>query len=963
MVLGIFLISATSSYATHLRAGEITVEKVDGCGSLTVKITITVFTDTGSDINFGDGFLFFGDGTDPIVLPTIEEDTRPDLGPEVGIASFSIEYTYSSPGVYKIGYLEPNRNDDIVNVGNSVNTTFYVETQIIISPFVGCNNSPVLLIPPIDRACPGVAFYHNPGAFDPDGDSIAFELVIPKKEKDTNVDNWTNPADLSDSNEDETGAATFSIDPITGELEWNAPTITGEYTVAFIVKEYRKLDGEYVQLGYVTRDMQIIVEDCDNERPELEIPDDICVEAGTLIDAEILGFDPDFDSVKIEVFSEILNNGNVSYSPNPARFQTVEPNGAKLNFQWQTTCADVRTNAYQVIFKITDKPPRTGSPPIKQPSIVSFATWNITVVGPSPEVTGVTQDGQGLLLNWDRYNQICQDNLGRDIASNFEIWRRIDSNPYMPDECETGIREDAGYELIGTAPIDATSFKDNNLVAAAKYCYRIVAVFPTAGAPRSIVSDEVCYEFVPADKPVITHVSIDKTGTTDGEIIVGWREPFPQDLDPNVYPHPYRYIIERNEGANNTGGFTEVATVTVNSATTDSLGIRDTGLNTRDLIYNYRIRLEIPNGPGGSNDPLFSEQASTVRLDPTPLFQEIELNWNAQVPWSNVISSPPGSEHLVYRGFEGDSEEDLVLIARVDVNGNGFRYLDAGPLDNNLLYCYRVLTKGTYGNPNITTPLLNYSQITCTQPSDSIPPCAPLITVNNPSCEEFLATASCNFDNFSNELTWDTDFGSDCQNDIRTYEIWYKPDTESEYRLVGTSPTTSFIHDRDENGQLLTSFKGCYKVRAIDRSNNVGEFSEEVCVDNCPYYELPNVFTPNGDGCNDVFSAYHDRGGVDESGFGKCGDIDASKCARFVRRVDLTIYNRWGGVVYTYTGFGPSERTDENSNSIYIDWDGVGDNGNEVASGVYYYQAEVTFDVVDPSTAKQTIKGWVQILR
>jgi len=686
LFFGIFLAASTSSYGTHLRAGEITVEKVDGCGSLTVSITITVYTDTGSDINFGDGFLYFGDGTDPVVLPTIEEETRPDLGDEVGIASFTIEYTYSSPGVYKIGYLEPNRNADIVNVANSVNTTFYVETQIIISPFVGCNNSPVLLIPPIDRACPGVAFFHNPGAFDPDGDSLAYELVVPKKEQDTEVDQWVDPADLSDSNEDETGAATFSIDPITGELSWNAPSITGEYTVAFIVKEFRKIEGEYVQLGYVTRDMQIIVEDCDNERPELEIPEDICVEAGTLIDAEILGFDPDNDDVKIEVFSEILNRDNVSFSPDPPAFQPTVPNGARLNFMWQTTCADVRATTYEVVFKITDNPPPTGSPPIDQPSLVSFATWNITVVGPSPEVNGVTQDGQGLLLSWNRYNEICQDNLGRDIATQFEIYRRIDSNPYVPEECETGIREDAGYELIGTVPIDATSFKDENLVAAAKYCYRIVAVFPTLGTPRSIVSEEVCYEFVPADKPIITHVSIDRTGTNDGEVIVGWREPFPEDLDPSTYPHPYRYVIERNEGANNSSGFAQVGEVTINNPTTDSLGFRDTGLNTRDIIYNYRIRLEIPNGPGGSNDPIFSEQASTVRLEPSALIEQIRLNWNAQVPWSNVISSPPGSEHIIYRGFEGDSEEDLEIYARVDVNGNGFTFLDEGPLDNATVY-------------------------------------------------------------------------------------------------------------------------------------------------------------------------------------------------------------------------------------------------------------------------------------
>ena len=74
-----------------------------------------------------------------------------------------------------------------------------------------------------------------------------------------------------------------------------------------------------------------------------------------------------------------------------------------------------------------------------------------------------------------------------------------------------------------------------------------------------------------------------------------------------------------------------------------------------------------------------------------------------------------------------------------------------------------------------------------------------------------------------------------------------------------------------------------------------------------------------------------------------------------VNQVDLTIYNRWGKVVYTYSSGG--ERT------IYIDWDGHDDNGREVVAGVYYYIAQVTFDSVDPGQQHKSIKGWVQVVR
>jgi hypothetical protein len=131
----------------------------------------------------------------------------------------------------------------------------------------------------------------------------------------------------------------------------------------------------------------------------------------------------------------------------------------------------------------------------------------------------------------------------------------------------------------------------------------------------------------------------------------------------------------------------------------------------------------------------------------------------------------------------------------------------------------------------------------------------------------------------------------------------------------------------------------------------LGELSEELCIDNCPYYELPNVFTPNADLKNDFFSAYSIRGY--ECGEEGCPDVPPQltlKCARFVQSVSFTVYNRWGQEVYDYDG-----RVGDGENNIYIDWDGRDDKGTEMASGVYYYVAEVTFDSVDP--ANQTKKN------
>src|SRR5882672_6402890 len=133
------LFASFSAQATHLRAGEITIRR-ESCNSLTFIITITVYTNTGSEIKFGDGVLDFGDGSNPFTTPTVDNTLRPDLGPNIGTVSYSTSHTYSGPGRYVISYLEPNRNAGILNMFNSVETRFYMESTISIDPFLGCDN-------------------------------------------------------------------------------------------------------------------------------------------------------------------------------------------------------------------------------------------------------------------------------------------------------------------------------------------------------------------------------------------------------------------------------------------------------------------------------------------------------------------------------------------------------------------------------------------------------------------------------------------------------------------------------------------------------------------------------------------------------------------------------------------------------------------------------------------------------
>jgi hypothetical protein len=182
----LFSALACEAYATHIRAVEIQVKQID-CSSSTVEVTIKAFTNyfqTNVLLGGEGSLLSFGDGATFQVPETDYEVFDPDL--HIGLSTFKITHTYNSPGYYTVSYAEENRNLGIINMGSGV-IAFYTETAFLLQEGA-CNHSPVLLAPAVDRACTGVAFYHNPGAVDADGDSLSYELVTPRKATGANVD-------------------------------------------------------------------------------------------------------------------------------------------------------------------------------------------------------------------------------------------------------------------------------------------------------------------------------------------------------------------------------------------------------------------------------------------------------------------------------------------------------------------------------------------------------------------------------------------------------------------------------------------------------------------------------------------------------------------------------------------------------------------------------------------------------
>lgn len=913
-----FFSSLNSTWATHIRAGEIIAERIS-VQTLTYRITVVGYTDTRSSVTFGPGRINFGDGREEQLNTKSDFSLVEDLGDLIEKNTFVITHTFQGPGKYKIRFLEFNRNDLTLNMNNSVDTPFYVETEITIDPFIGVNNSPVLTIPPVDNGAVNVRYIHNPGAYDPDGDSLSYRIEIPKQGFERVVNNYRDPAsaEFSKTKEDGTGPAFMRVDAIFGDLVWDAPGTAGQYSVAMRITEWRKIDGKYVEIGYVVRDMQIIIENSKNKRPKLILPPDLCVVAGTRIKEIIQGQDPDGDPIKIEVFGEPMeiNTSPATYKPEN-EFQ-VQP--GIVNFNWQTVCNHVREREYEVRVRITDKP-------LSGPKLVDIQTWKIKVIGPPPVWDELEQlPGRTLKLNWDPY--ACATS-----AQEMQVWRRLNSDPYEPDSCETGIR--AGFELIGTTNMTTFTFTDKNggegLAPGNTYCYRLVATFPTPRLGESIVSKEICIT-IDVDVPILTNVSITATDEKDGEIFVKWTPPY--DLDKVQFPGPYSYELLRSEG------FTGAQNRLSLGKTTDTL-FTDKKLNTKNLVYNYKVVLLDNNIKIDT-----STAASSVRLEPTIINEAIELKWSFNVPWNNSIAK---YTHEVYRNRADVAALDVtnfVKIADVDVTQKGFIYLDEGKfngvkLKKDLEYCYYVVTKGAYNVAGLVYPLENRSQIICAKPDDNRLPCAPVLTFEGPDCVKYVSEQSCGTVTYTHELSWKPNFSGACDDQLSGYRLYFNPDgsPDGTFTRIGQYSAIQLRATLTN----LANYKGCYYITAVDRSGNESPKSNVVCIDNCPNYLLPNAFSPNGDGLNDTFMAF---------------DNPFSKCPRFVSQVELFIVNRWGTEVFRYASQSATE------NDPFIRWDGKDPSGNELPAGTYYYSGTVFFDVVDPTKKQQTLKGTIQLLR
>ncbi|MGV3586817.1 MAG: gliding motility-associated C-terminal domain-containing protein [Adhaeribacter sp.] len=886
--------------ATHIRAGEIIAKSMaDSLGDpFLYRFKLITFTDFAlTNADNPTATMFFGTGD----KQTVDRHERRQVRSDTYRSVYYFFYRFPGPGSYTVTYTEVNRAIRVMNIGNSENQSELLRTTITIDPFIGQNTSPELKVPPLDYASCNQPFVHNPGAYDRDGDKLVFKFVPPQRNTSGDQNNPVagpvadyrvlNDPSFGCSAAPNGGPSTLTIDPNTGQITWNSPCQQGDYNVAFVVEEYR--NGR--KIGETLRDMQIRVRCGQNKRPILQAPRDTCVIAGNSVTGIVRASDPDNNPLTLEAFSGILP---------PATFRVSGNTGT---FNWNTVCGDVQAEPYQVVFKVTDNPGPNELP------LTDLQPWNIRVIGPAPENFKVTPVGRNITLNWDSYT--CQN------ASKIYIYRREGNSNFVPGPCETGVPASAGFTKIGEVNANVTTYTDNGGATGLKrgvtYCYVIYAVFPAPKGGESIATLPVC-TMLENNMPVLTHVTVQTTDPTNGSILVKWVKPV-EGLQNLIRPLQYR-LLRAPGGSDN---FTEV----FRTSNIDETSFLDTNISTSagagDVKWIYK--LEFYHNPGGTPEMVDTAvTATSVQLKATTQTSTVSLAWTYTVPWDN--SKRP---HYIYRKMANGAYE---LIDSTNATTTRGEYVDRGtfkntPLKQGVQYCYYVTTNGTYNNPRLPDPLLNNSQEFCVTLRDTIPPCPPVLSIDPLDCDAFVKSPTA--PPYQNVLTWVPDTSPECAQDIKYYTVYFRSqDTEeAQFDSINFTPNniTTFTHSN------LQSFAGCYMVTATDSAGNESKPSNIVCKENCFFFQLPNIFTPNNDGKNDTFQP--------------------DPRSLFIKSIKFTAFSRWGEKVY------------EGADDPRINWQGVNNAGKKLADGVYYYLAEVEFITSNPQNAKKTYKGWVEIVR
>lgn len=290
-----------------------------------------------------------------------------------------------------------------------------------------CNNSPQFTAQPIPYVCQNQVVNYNFGVIEADGDSLVYSMVTGLSAATTPIPytggyNFAQPFGTT---------VPITLNAATGQLTFTPPS-TGLYVVVVRVDEYDPVTGDH--LGYVFRDIQIVVQPCSNLVPVVQSPgitnftgtgaqlDSNSLEAciGQSLNFDIIFNDPDTSSPgdSITLFTNALQALDSS-----AIITITNGNPAIINVDW-----------------------------VAQPGNGNFVAFNVTAVDDACNVSGLINAAFDITILPSTYagedQTICQGTQSATLiatgGSSF-TWSVITGDPisvgvnFTCDTCDTTV--------------------------------------------------------------------------------------------------------------------------------------------------------------------------------------------------------------------------------------------------------------------------------------------------------------------------------------------------------------------------------------------------------------------------------------------------------------------------------------------------------------------------------------------
>ena len=288
----LLVLLAAPAWATHIVGGEMDLQHRNGS---TYTLTLTLYFDAiNGDAAALDQALTAGifekasnRQVTSVVLPLASNTFVSYSNPVCAVGSLSTRKlvyskdialdaaTYASAGGYYAAVERCCRNLAISNITSpgAAGQTFYLEFPAVVRNGAAFHDSTPRIFPALgDYACLNTLFTYDFGGQDPDGDSLAYDMVTPLRGHSTAVNNTPAPAaapyapvtwtaGLSAANQIP-GAPTLGINARSGRLTVR-PTSLGLFVFGVRCTEYRR----GVKIGETRRDFQLYVLNCRTNNP------------------------------------------------------------------------------------------------------------------------------------------------------------------------------------------------------------------------------------------------------------------------------------------------------------------------------------------------------------------------------------------------------------------------------------------------------------------------------------------------------------------------------------------------------------------------------------------------------------------------------------------------------------------------------------------------------------------------